>query len=249
MAEDKSLGGLAKKWLKAQSKELLAKDRHDRAAASAAGNRAEHDLKEKATEEAIYTAVPGLRDFVDKQEAAKVARDAERAQERRDEIAARPLAGVGLSITDAHGAVIGSWSGQLPAQVTTEPEHEYDPDTDTERVTGQALVVDLTPRDDAVPVIANQPLLGWRFQIPAFTGPGTYDLTAVYQGREDSGNGSDYTEFCFGLGGWDEPLYWTPYTGSGSVEVGADGKALVVRLTVEGAAAGPWDLVASVNLP
>ena len=249
MAEDKSLGGLAKKWLKAQSKELLAKDRRERESASVAGNQAEHDLKEKATEEAIYTAVPGLRDFVDKQEAAKLAADAERAQRRVDEIAARPLAGVGLSITDAHGVAIGSWSGQLPAQVSTEAEHEYDADADEERVTGHALVVDLTPRDDAIPVIANQPLLGWRFQIPGFTGPGTYDLTAVYQAREDAGNGLDYTEFCFGLGGWDEPLYWTPYTGSGSVEVGADGKALVVRLTVEGASAGPWDLVASVNLP
>jgi hypothetical protein len=249
MADDKSLGGLAKKWLKAQSKELLARDRHERAAASVAGNRAEHELKEKATEEAIYTAVPGLRDFVDRQEAAKVTAAAERERRRDEEIAARPLAGVGIGITDADGVAIGSWSGQLPAKVTTEDEYEYLEDSGEERVCGQSLVVDLTARDDAVPVIANQPLLGWRFQIPGFTGPGTYDLTAVYTAREETGNGSDYTEFCFGLGGWDEPLYWTPYTGSGSVEVGADGKALVVRMTLEGASAGPWELVASVNLP
>ena len=67
--------------------------------------------------------------------------------------------------------------------------------------------------------------------------------------RDEAGNGYDYTEFCMGLGGWDEPLYWTPDTGQGTVEVGADGKALVVRMRVEGAGDGPFDVVASVNLP
>ena len=248
MVDDKSLGGMAKKWLRAQSKELLAKDRHERESASVEGNRAEHDLREKATEEAFLTAIPGLRDLKDKAEAHEAASAAEREQRRLDEMAARPLAGVGIGLTDASGGARGSWAGQLPAKVRLEPEHTWD-DEGNETQTGESLVVELDAHEHDVPLVGGTPLYGWRFLIPGYTGPGTYDLSAICRAREDAGNGYDYTEFCVGLGGWDEPLYWTPDTGQGTVEVGPDGKALVVRMRVEGAGDGPFDLVASVNLP
>ena len=248
MAADKGFGGMAKKWLQAQTKELLAKDRHEREAASVAGNHAEREMKDKATEEALLTAIPGLRDLKGKAEAHEAAREAEREQRRLDEMAARPLAGVGLSLTDTSGGARGSWSGQLPAKVHLQPEHTYD-DEGNETQTGESLVVELDAHDHDVPLVGGTPLYGWRFLIPGYSGPGSYDLSAICRAREEAGYGYDYTEFCVGLGGWDEPLYWTPDVGQGTVDVAADGKSLVVRMRVEGAGDGPFDLVSSVNLP
>ena len=245
MAEDKSFGGMAKRWLKAQSKELLTSDRHERAQADVEGNRAEHDIKEKATEEAFLTAIPGLRDLKERSEAAQLARDAEREQRRIDELAARPLAGVGLAVT---GDAAGSWAGQLPAKVELRPDYSYDENGDEIEI-GTILVVDLEARDHDVPLVGGLPLHSWRFVVPGFTGPGTYDLAEIVRRREEEGGYVEYTDWCIALGHPDDPLYWAPDVGPGTVEVGPDGRALVVRMTTQGAGIGPVDVVASVNLP
>jgi len=246
MADDKTFGGLAKKWLRAQVKELTASDRHERASADVQGERAERDMREKATEEAVLSAVPGLRDWKERQEAQQAANEAEREQRRIDELHARPLAGVGISVS---GGPEGSWAGQLPAKVETRPDTEYDEATGEEHEVGRTLVIDLEARDDAVPLLAGQPLVGWRLVVPDYDGPGTYDLAAIVRRREESGGYVEYTDWCLGLGGWDEPLYWGPDTGPATVEVAEDERSIVVRMAVEGAGGGPYDVVAQLNLP
>jgi hypothetical protein len=67
--------------------------------------------------------------------------------------------------------------------------------------------------------------------------------------REQEGGYVEYTDWCLVLGDRDDPLYWAPGIGGGTVEVGADGRALVVRMTTQGAGIGPVEVVASVNLP
>ena len=236
---------MAKRWLRAQSKELLTSDRHERERASVEGNRAEADMKDKVTEEALLTAIPGLRDFKERTEAAKEAADADRERRRLEELAARPLAGVGLSVT---GDVEGSWAGQLPAKVELRPDYSYDENGD-ETETGQTLVVDLEAHEHDLPLVGGLPLLSWRFVIPGYTGPGTYDLDAIVPRREEEGGYVEYTDWCLTLGDRDDPLYWAPGIGVGTVEVGGDARALVVRMTTQGAGIGPVEVVASVNLP
>jgi hypothetical protein len=232
MAQE-SLGNMAKRWLRSQTKELLTTDRRERENADVEGDRIEREMKSEATERAVFAAVPGLRDAVERQEARRAAAEADQERERIEELAARPLAGVGLAIS---GGIDGSWAGQLPASV------EVDDDDGT-------LRVELDAFDHDVPTLAGHPLVGWHFAVPRYAGPGTYDLSAVAAELEEQGDELDYTEFCLGLGGWDEPLYWTAGTGPASVEVGDDGRSLVVRMAMEGAWGGPYEVVAQVNLP
>ena len=246
MAKDESFGGLARRWMKKSIEELTATDRHEREAADQAQERAERDIQEKATEEAWLTAIPGLRDLKERQEADELARQAQRAAHEAAEIAARPLAGVGLTVT---GYVDGSWAGQLPAKVeriaasTPDPEElEYNP------WTGEgSLRVELTPPLASQPVIGGLRMAGWAFVVPGYTGPGTYDLMAIAQERAAAGVDLDATEYAFCLGGWEDPFYWYSEV-PGTIEVGTDERALVVRMSAQ-SSMGDVAVVASINLP
>lgn len=246
MGKDESFGALARRWVKKSVEELTTSDRHERADASVEVNRTEHDLREKAGEEAVYTAIPGLRDLRDRQEAARAAEVAQRAADEAAEIAARPLAGVGLTFT---GQVDASWSGQLPANVervastTPDPEElEWNP------FAGEAtLRVELTAPIGAQPVIGGLAFARWGFAIPGYAGPGTYDLQAIGQQRAEAGSELDAFDYALSLGTDDDPFYWYAEV-PGSVEVADDEKALVVRMTMV-SSWGELRVVASVNLP
>jgi len=225
---------MAKRWLKAQAEELLTADDRTRERAEAEGDELGRQLRDEATGQAVVSAVPGLRDLVERQEAGRAAAQARREQARDDELAARPLAGVGLALR-GDGLDV-SWSGQLPARVEHDEELAM-------------LVVELDALDDAVPMAGDRPLAGWRFVVPDHAGPGTYDLGALVAAREAAGGDVEPTDWCLGYGGWDEALYWTPEVGPGTVEVGPGGRSLAVRMAVAGAWGGPFELVAQVNLP
>jgi hypothetical protein len=246
VSKEESFSGLARRWMKKTVEELTATDRNEREAADFAQQRAEQDMREKATEEAWLTAIPGLRDLKERQEADRIAGEERREAEHAAEIGARPLAGVGLTIT---GDVEATWAGQLPALVeriaaaTPDPEElEYDPWAGEAR-----LRVELTSPPASQPVIGGLPLAGWSFVIPGYDGPGTYDLMAIGQQRSEAGVDLDAAEYAFALGGWDDPFYWYSQV-PGSIEVGADERALVVRMSAQ-SAMGSVDIVASINLP
>ncbi len=243
MAGDKGFGGMAKKWLKAQTDELLAGDREERARANNEAERIEREAKEKATEEAVISAVPGLRDFTDRMEAQKRQDAANREAKRAAELASRPLAGVGLAVT---GDLVGSWAGQLPALVGLDDAGH--------------LWVDLTPLDGQNPMVSGLAFRRWHFVIPRWTGAGTYDLVAILRQLEEEASQAtgedddvwlpDSTEWSFDL---DETVYdtfyWHPDAGASTIEAGGeDGRQLKLHLAMD-SSGGSIVVVAEVNLP
>jgi hypothetical protein len=247
MADDTSLGGLAKRWLRNQTKGLLTTDNQERRRLEGEEWQLEKEMKEEAGAQAVYAAVPGLEDWKDRQEANRTAAEADRERRRVEEVASRPLAGIGIAVS---GDLTGHWAGQLPARVETRADTAWDAETGEERPGGQTLLVELTALDHDRPVLAGMPLLGWTFAVPDYTGPGTYDINEIVRRREEEGGYVEYTEWCLGLGSWDEPLYWDSSAGPSTVEIGPDGRAATVRMTMSAAwGSGPTEVVASVNLP
>lgn len=243
---NEGLGGIARRWVKKSLEELTTTDNRARERAGAEQEAAEREFRDEAAGEALLTAIPGLRDLRDRQEASEREREARREADRDAEIAARPLAGVGFQVS---GAVDGTWSGQLPAKVERIAASTPDPEElEWNRWAGEAsLRVDLTPPDHSQPVIGGQPLGTWTFVIPGYTGPGTYDLQTIAREREGAGAELDPFDHCLALGHEDEPYYWYSEV-PGTIEVGADERALVVRLTMA-SASGEVAVVASINLP
>jgi len=246
MGREESFGALARRWVKKSVEELTTTDRHERDAADREQERTERDLKDKAVGEAVLSTIPGLRDFKERQEAAQLASEQQRAADEAAEIAARPLAGIGLTVT---GEVDGMWSGQLPAKVERVPATHPEPDElEWNPWAGEAsLSVELTAPPAGRPVIGGAVLFSWTFAIPGYAGPGTYDLQVIGQERAEGGAELDAMDFALALGEEEEPFYWYSEV-PGSIEVAGDERALVVRMTMA-SASGEIGVVASVNLP
>lgn len=243
---NEGLGGIARRWLKNTVEELTTTDNRARERAGGEQERAEKDFKDAAAGEAIMAAIPGLRDLRDRQERSAAEAEDRREAERAAEIAARPLAGVGLQVT---GAVEGTWSGQLPARVERVPARSADPEElEYDRWAGEAqLRIDLAAPPAGEPVIGGAPFAGWQLLVPGYHGPGTYDLRAIAAERAAEGIDLDPLEHCLVLGHEDDPFYWYAEV-PGTIEVGDDERSLVVRLTM-GSAGGEVQVVASLNLP
>jgi hypothetical protein len=243
---NEGLGGIARRWVKKSLEELTTTDNRTRDRAGAEQEAAEREFKDAAAGEALMTAIPGLRDLRDRQEASAAAAESRREAEHDAEIAARPFAGVGLQVA---GAVEGSWSGQLPARVERVPASTPDADElEWNPFAGEAsLRVDLTPPDHDVPLVGGQPLRTWTLVVPGYRGPGTYDLQAIAREREGTGGELDPYDHCLVLGHEDDPFHWYAEV-PGSVDVADDERALVVRLTM-GSAGGELTALASINLP
>src|SRR5262245_4885530 len=105
MAND-GLGGLARRWLKAKTEELVTTDRRKRENADYAADEAEREAKDAAVEQAVYTALPGLETWKDQNEQAARDRDAEREAKRQAEIAERPLGDIRMAVG---GAATDRW--------------------------------------------------------------------------------------------------------------------------------------------
>lgn len=228
MADDNSIGGLAKRWLKSKVTELTSGDRHTVSDARITQNRAEHQLKETVTGEALKTAFPALRRMEEQRDAAK----AEREQRYRDEVRAKPKAGVEISVT---GDVTGSWSGELPVDVERVPRDRYDAEGESLPSISDDLVVEIVILDEDAPTVGGVPLLGWRLVVPDYRGSGVYDYAAIVREREAAGDELDYGDLHLMLGTTDEPYYWTPDYGPGTVTVDADSGTLDVRMAMQSA--------------
>lgn len=237
---DEGLGGLAKRWLKAKAKEVTTSDRHERQRADQEADRTERRLREQAERGVLHTAFPALRRLEEQQEAARQQAEAERQQHRRAELEDRATARVRLSFS---GTVAGDWSGALPTRVEiipAEPQDDDQPDRDPYAAQPE-LRVDLTPLDESRPVVGGRRFHGWRFAVPGYSGPGTYDLVAIGLARREAGTEPDYLDWDLSFGD-DDPFYFYPDAGPATVTIGDGARYVKVSMTL-GSSGG--DLTAS----
>ncbi len=103
-------GDSLKKWAQSKATEMLTADSQTRSDAAASADAAQSQARSDLGETLVRAAFPQLGELADQQEANRVAREQAEEQERRDEIAALPLASVQLSVT---GHVTAQWAGQL----------------------------------------------------------------------------------------------------------------------------------------
>jgi len=242
------LGTLAKRWLKAKTKELTTTDNRTRDYAEGAAEDAERQFRNEATGEALLTAIPGLRRLRDRQLASLEQAEADRIARFDDELAARPVAAVTIRVD---GKVDGAWSGELPAAIEVRAGDE-DGDPDDPYADRPTLTVDLRARDGALGEIAGEPFSGWAFQVPGYAGEGTYDLAAAGLRRRDAGFEPEYLEWELALGGDGDGFFFQPDIGPTHVEVleVADGvpRRLSVAMSMTGAR-GDVRVHAQIELP
>lgn len=212
--EEEGLGGLARRWLRAKTTELLTGNQREREYAGTQAGNLERDMNDRMAAEAMYAAFPGLARMRDRQEAAR----AQQAADAKAEVLALPRFSVEVGIT---GDAAGSVSGAMPVRVEMSDGDPADGEPPSLRVSVE------TPDDgEGALSLGGQPLLGLRFVVEPFTGPGSYDLAAA-------GDDADPLDYVLELGNRDEPFYWSPDIGAGTVTVG-DG-TFDVRMVMSGA--------------
>lgn len=224
------LGKLAGRWLKAKKTELLTGNRREREYAEAESSNAQREMGDKISGEILMTAFPGLRRMKEQQEA----RQAEREADERAGVLALPRARVALTV---RGEVGGSWSGELPIRIDLDEDDEP-----------AELGVELVVLEDQAPSVGGTALLGLRFCVPGFHGPGEYDLSAIARAREAAGDQLDYSDFDLALGNRDETYVWTPDVGPGTITVGAGVQSFTVRMAMM-SPGGELSLDADIQLP
>lgn len=227
------LGGLAKRWVTSKVKELTTTDRHARDAAEYDAQESSRQFRNDAAGEVLMTAIPGLRRLRDRQVELAEEAGAERDRRREEELAARPLASLRLSV---EGAVTGTWAGEIPAAVVVDLEASEGDDDPFGRQ--PSLVVDLRGAHGADLSIGGHPFSGWSFEVPGFTGTGSYDLAASGRARCDAGCEPEYIDWELSLGHAGEAFYFQPDIGPSRVEVAAtdDGGAVLrVDMSLTGA--------------
>lgn len=229
------LGDMAKQWAKAKATEMLSSDSQKSDAAAASADSTEREAKEQAGEQLLRAAFPKLGEWKDKQEAREAEAAERREQERRDEIAALPTAQVQLSVT---GWTTDNWFGALPVRwevVQPEPpDPEYaDPDPYVQR---PALSVELLTIEGQRPSLGGHDLVRWGFQVPGYTGDGTYDLVAIAREREAAGAALTYEEEYLAFADNEESqFYFYSEAGPSSVTVSEGGQRLSLTISMSGA--------------
>jgi hypothetical protein len=229
------LGDLAKNWARAKATELLSSDSDKSAAASAQAEATEQQAKDQAGEQLLRAAFPKLGEWKDKQEEREQAAVEERVQKDRAEIAALPTAEVQLSVT---GWTSDNWFGALPLRWEViqpeEPDPEYpDPDPYAHK---PALGVELVSIEGQRPSLGGHDLVRWGFQIPGYTGDGTYDLAAIARERDAAGAALDYLDWVMEFADTDDScFYFYTEAGPSSVTVADGGKRVSVSISMSGA--------------
>jgi hypothetical protein len=231
--EEESLGGLAKRWLKTQLR--FHGDPHRAVRDREEGRALEQQMREKVSDDVSRTVFDAVMPASWKQKLEDIERrteegKTERARQARAELEGRERAAIRLVIS---GDVSGSFEGALPVTVDRPEE------------AGQALAVRLEPLDPIV--LGGRSLLYFTFAIPDYHGPGLYDLSAIAHG--DKGDEIDYSLFMLALDQDDEPFYWSPDYGPGTIDVGADARTLRVKLAMEDAGSARIMVDAAVELP
>jgi hypothetical protein len=226
------LGDSLKKWATSKATELVTTDRQKREDAAASADAVESQARSDLGETLIRAAFPKLGEMADKQKAAQAAREAADEQERRDEIAALPLATVHISVT---GHVTAMWEGQLHYAWNDVSPHDPDP---TDPYADKPLLwSELFSEETARPNIGGMMLSHWSFQIPGYHGDGTYDLTAIDREREAAGAALDHLEWAMDFANSDESsFYFYADAGQSTATVSEGGKKLDVVIAMGGAA-------------
>lgn len=226
----KDLGKTAAKWLHAKAKEVSTANRQQRDAAEYEADESARKLKNDSIGEAVMTAIPGLRKLRDRQEEQQRAADVAQERAEREELAGRPVGRLELRVS---GAMEGTWRGTAPTLVEVR-----DPDGGTgehDPFAQQAtLVVDLGPLHNPSAVPGSATLGGWRFEVPGYTGAGTYDLAAAGMQRRAADAEPEYIEWELHFGD-DEGFYFQPDIGPSAVTVDDAVSRLAVTMTLTGA--------------
>jgi hypothetical protein len=224
------LGGLAKKWLQAKAKEVTTANRRQRDVAEYEADETGRQLKDAAIGEAVLSAVPGLRDWRDRQEEHQRAAAEARDQAVQDELASRPVGNLELRL---EGAASGTWRGTVPALL--EVAAAAGDDAPGDPYAGLAtLVVDLGPLTDPSAAPGGARPTGWRFEVPGYTGPGSYDLAASGMRRREADAEPEYIEWGLYLGDDDEGFFFQPDIGPSAVVVGPNLSRLDITMTMIG---------------
>jgi hypothetical protein len=241
------LGDSLKKWATSKATEMLTADGDKRESAAASADAAESQARSDLGETLLRTAFPKVGQWADQQEAARGQREADRVAQEQAEIAALPMAAVRLTATGDYAA--GQWSGelhlawkQLEAEV---PDPEYpSPDPYAAR---PGVSVDLFVGAGSGPVLGDLVMTHWGFQIPGFTGDGTYDLTAIAHEREPAALTYEEWSIDF-LDAEDSSAYFFVDAGRSSVTVAEGGTRLSVTTALSGAR-GALTVVAEISRP
>jgi hypothetical protein len=224
-------GDSLKKWAQSKATELVTADSDKRADAAASANAAESQAKSDLGETLLRTAFPKLGELADKQEANRVAREQADEQERRDEIAALPLASVQLSVT---GHVTDQWFGQL--HMAWNDVAPSEPDATDPYAAKPMVWVELFSEGTARPDLGGLLLTHWGFQVPGYTGDGTYDLTAIAREREAAGAALTYEEWSMDFANADDSsFYFYSEAGPSTATVSEGGRKLSLVVAMSGA--------------
>jgi hypothetical protein len=220
--EEMGFGDLAKQWAKSKATEMLTGDSQKAASAATRADATEREAKDEAGEQLIRAAFPGLANWKDKQEENQRRTEEDRLHKLRDEIAALPVAQVQMRVT---GWAEDAWFGPMHLRwevITPEgPDPEYtDPDPYAYR---PYLSVELHPQAGNAVSLGSHRLVSWRFQVPGYTGDGSYDLLAISREREAAGASLAYDEAYLELEEDADYFYCYTDTGPWSVAV-SDGE-------------------------
>lgn len=229
------LGDMAKKWAKDKATELLSADRGTSEAAGSRADETRSAAKDQVGEQLLRTAFPKLGEWQDQQEENRRVAAENADRERQEEIAALPVAQVELTVT---GWATGQWSGPLHLAWNEVAPSEPDPDfPDSDPYADRPLLwVELFAEDDARPSLGGHDLVHWGFQVPAWAGDGTYDLTAMAKEREAAGAAPTYEEWVMDFADHDESsFYFYADAGPSSITVADGGKRLSVVIAMSGA--------------
>ena len=229
-------GDSLKKWASSKATEMLTADGDKRDNAAASADAAEQQAKGDVAETLLRTAFPQVGEWADKQEADKVAKEQARVQKERDEIAALPLATVQLSVSGDQAT--GQWSGRLHLawkELAPEPPDAEYPSPDPYS-TRPGLSVDLFAEDVTRPEFGELSMTHWGFQVPGYTGDGSYDLTAIAREREAAGAAPEYLDWAMDFANSDDSaVYFYVDAGQSTVTVTDGGQTLAVTLAMSGA--------------
>jgi hypothetical protein len=228
------LGDSLKKWATSKATEMLTADGQKRADAAATADSAEQQARSDVGEQLLRAAFPKVGEWADQQQANQQAREHARDEQERAEIAALPLATVHLSVTGDYAT--GQWSGPLHLawkQVEAEaPDPEY-PSNDPYS-TRPGVSVELFAGDAAGPSFGDYVMTRWSFQVPGYTGDGSYDLTAIAHEREPAA--LTYEEWAMDFSrSEDSSAYFFVDAGQSTVTVSDGGTRISATIAMSGA--------------
>lgn len=231
--QPESLMSLAKRWLKTQTRFHGDPHRavHDRREADELESRMEEKVEQDVGRAVLNTVMPASwKQKLSEIERQSEERKAEAVRQRRAEHEARPRAELHARFA---GDVLGAIQEPTPVVV-------YRPEA-----TGDALTVELEPLDP-IPV-GGRYFLGLQFAVPAYAGPGAYDLSAM--AAQNGAEEWDPLWFQLWLDTLDEPFYWVSEYGPATVTVEPGERTIRVRMAMEDAGSTKVNLDATIVLP